>query len=147
MSDIYRKWTIRLSSHALHRLCLMLDPVYYIHRELRCLPGVGKCLSRELFHLLPMSLQPDRESRMLDTFDWYSPKFQSKHTYEEVFRWFEDCGLVDLRVLSESIAVQGRKPVEKNGPMLSIGSPGELTDFGDRRALAAASGGTNRMAL
>jgi hypothetical protein len=47
---------------------------------------------------------------VLDTFDWYSPWYQSKHTYEEVFRWFEDCGLEDLRVILEPIAVAGRKP-------------------------------------
>ena len=47
--------------------------------------------------------------RILDTFDWYSPWYQSKHTYEEVFRWFESCGLRDLRVIDQPIAVQGRK--------------------------------------
>ena len=29
--------------------------------------------------------------------------------YEEVFRWFESCGLRDLKVIDQPIAVQGRK--------------------------------------
>jgi hypothetical protein len=64
-----------------------------------------------------------------------------------VFRWFEDSGLVDFRVLSEPIAVQGRKPAEPSAPRLSFCSTEELTDPGDRRALAEASGGSNRTAL
>jgi hypothetical protein len=58
-----------------------------------------------------MAFHPDRRWRILDTFDWYSPWYQSKHTYEEVFRWFESCGLEDLRVIEQPIAVQGRRPV------------------------------------
>ena len=58
-----------------------------------------------------MAFHPDRRWRILDTFDWYSPWYQSKHTYEEVFRWFESCGLQDLRVIEQPIAVQGRRPV------------------------------------
>jgi hypothetical protein len=46
----------------------------------------------------------------LDTFDWYSPKYQSKHTYEQVFRWFESCGLRDLGIGEIAIGVKGRKP-------------------------------------
>ncbi|PYQ40793.1 MAG: hypothetical protein DMG99_12900 [Acidobacteria bacterium] len=59
-----------------------------------------------------MSFHKDVTWRLLDTFDWYSPWYQSKHTYEEVFRWFEDCGLEDLRVIEQPIAVQGRRPTE-----------------------------------
>lgn len=48
--------------------------------------------------------------RVPDTFDWYSPWYQSKHTYEQVFRWFESCGLQDLTVGDVPVAVRGRKP-------------------------------------
>jgi len=49
--------------------------------------------------------------RVLDTLDWYSPKYQSKHTYEQVFRWFESCGLEALNVGEVSVGVRGRKPL------------------------------------
>src|SRR5580700_1702671 len=61
-----------------------------------------------------------RTWRILVRFDWYSPWYQSKHTYEEVFRWFESCGLEDLRVIEQPIAVQGRRPLS--------GQPGAARD-------------------
>ncbi len=48
---------------------------------------------------------------MLDTFDWYSAKYQSKHTYEQVFRWYESMSMEDMRVGEVPVAVRGRKPL------------------------------------
>ena len=110
MSDIYRRVTTKLPHHLLHGLCQVAGPLYYVHAGLRRIPFLGRLLSGTLSYLLPVPLHPQWDWRVLDTFDWYSPQYQSKHTYEEVFRWFEDCGLQDLRVLSEPISVQGRKP-------------------------------------
>src|SRR3989442_9105030 len=72
---------------------------------------VGKPDSGALAYVIPMPFNPDTKWRVLDTFDWYSAWYQSKHTYEQVFRWFESCGLEDLKVIDQPIAVQGRKPV------------------------------------
>jgi hypothetical protein len=52
-----------------------------------------------------------RTWRILVRFDWYSPWYQSKHTYEEVFRWFESCGLEDLRVIDQPLTVPWRRPL------------------------------------
>jgi len=111
MSDIYRRFTTKLSPRALHALCVAVDPLYYVHRGLLRVPGVGSTLSGILQYVLPMNLYPSREARLLDMFDWYSPVYQSKHTYEQVFRWFEDCGLTDLRVLRKPISVRGTRPL------------------------------------
>ena len=110
MSDVYRKVTRRMSPRMLHRLCWGVVPLYGIHQVLRKIPLIGRPASGALGYMIPMAHHPDRNWRILDTFDWYSPYFQSKHTYEEVFRWFESCGLQDLRVIEQPIAVQGRKP-------------------------------------
>ena len=110
MSDFYRRFITRLSPKQLHALCQLAGPLYHLHRVLRRIPVLGRVLSGALSYSVPMSLHPVRECRILDTFDWYSPTYQSKHTYEEVFCWFEDCGLRDLRVLFEPAAIQGRKP-------------------------------------
>ncbi len=109
-SDIYRKITHRMSPRTLLALCKIAIPMYHVHRGLRLLPFIGRPLSGVLQHILPTNMQPNPEARVLDTFDWYSPKYQSKHTYEEVFRWLESCGLESLRVLEEPVSVQGRKP-------------------------------------
>jgi SAM-dependent methyltransferase len=111
MSDVYRKVTRRMSPRLLHRLCYGVVPLYGIHQVLRKIPLVGRPASGALAYAIPMAFHPNRTWRILDTFDWYSPWYQSKHTYEEVFRWFESCGLDDLRVIEQPIAVQGRKPL------------------------------------
>jgi len=110
MSDVYRKVTRRMNPETLHPLCNVVIPLYGIHKVLKKIPVVGRRASSALAWALPMSHNPDPEWRVLDTFDWYSPWYQSKHTYEEVFRWFESCGLEDLRVIGEPIAVQGTRP-------------------------------------
>jgi hypothetical protein len=102
----------------LHALCYGAVPLYGVHQLLKKIPLVGRRASSALAYAIPMSFDPDREWRILDTFDWYSPRYQSKHTYEEVFGWFEECGLQDIRVMEQPIAVQGRKPVVSNS-MLS----------------------------
>jgi SAM-dependent methyltransferase len=110
MSDLYRKLTRRMSPKVLHKLCYGVVPLYGVHQVLRKIPLVGRPASGALAYLIPMSFNPDRKWRVLDTFDWYSPWYQSKHTYEEVFRWFESSGLENLKVIEQPIAVQGRKP-------------------------------------
>jgi SAM-dependent methyltransferase len=109
MSDVYRKVTRRMSPRVLHKLCWGVVPLHGIHQVLKKIPLVGRPSSTALAYMIPMAHHPDRNWRILDTFDWYSPWYQSKHTYEEVFRWFEACGLEDLRVIEQPIAVQGRK--------------------------------------
>jgi len=111
MSDIYRKVTRRMSPKMLHRLCYVAVPMYGVHRVLRAVPLVGTPISGVMKYLLPMSFNPDPQWRVLDTLDWYSPLYQSKHTYEEVFRWFEDCGLQDLHVLLKPVSVRGSQPL------------------------------------
>jgi len=111
MSDVYRKLTRRMPPRLLHTLCWGVVPLYGMHQALKKIPLIGKSVSGALAYMIPMAFHPDRRWRILDTFDWYSPWYQSKHTYEEVFRWFEGCGLEDLRVIEQPIAVQGRKPV------------------------------------
>jgi SAM-dependent methyltransferase len=111
-SDQYRKITHRMSPSALHRLCKVAVPVlYWLDRGLSVIPLAGRPIAGLVRNVFPVDRAPDPELRVLDTFDWYSPKYQSKHTYEQVFRWFESCGLVDLTVGERPIGVRGRKPL------------------------------------
>lgn len=108
-SDIYRKVTHRMSPRLLHALCYVAVPLYYVRRALRAIPVLGRPLSGLIAYFLPTPMHARADERVLDTFDWYSPKYQSKHTYEEVFRWFESCQLDSLRVIDVPIAVRGHK--------------------------------------
>jgi len=90
MSDALRVVTTRLPLRVTWVLAAGAVPLYYVHR----LPVVGKA-----FRLaLPISMEPHWRWRWLDTFDWYTPKYQAKYLYPEVFRWFRDEGfeVVDL---------------------------------------------------
>jgi SAM-dependent methyltransferase len=109
MSDIYRGLTRRMPPELLYKLCHLTTPLYGAHQILRKIPLVGRPASGFVAWLAPMSFDKEKEWRVLDTFDWYSPWYQSKHSYEEVFRWFESCGLEDLHVGDEPISVHGRK--------------------------------------
>lgn len=109
-SDFYRKYTRKMSQKTLYRLCKIAVPFYDLDRAIRRVPLLGRPISGAMRMALPVAQDPDPEWRVLDTFDWYSPWYQSKHTYEEVFRWFESCGLEDLRVANVPISVRGTKP-------------------------------------
>jgi 2-polyprenyl-3-methyl-5-hydroxy-6-metoxy-1,4-benzoquinol methylase len=110
MSDVYRRVTRKMKPETLHKLCRSVIPLYGMHQVLKKIPLVGKPASSVIAWAIPMSFNKEPTWRVLDTFDWYSPWYQSKHTYEEVFRWFESCGLQDLRVIEQPIAVQGQRP-------------------------------------
>ena len=101
-SDLYRRVTPKLPKRTLHGISHVAVPLYYLYR----IPLVGSMFR----WILPVSMHPKSEWRILDTFDWYSPTYQWKHTYEEVYPWFEAHGLTEIRVLEVPVAVQGRKP-------------------------------------
>jgi 2-polyprenyl-3-methyl-5-hydroxy-6-metoxy-1,4-benzoquinol methylase len=110
-SDLYRKITHRMSPRTLHRFFRVAVPFFYwLERGLSKVPIVGRPAAGLVRHVFPVNRQPDPEARVLDTLDWYSPKYQSKHTYEQVFRWFESCGLGNLTVGEIPIGVKGSKP-------------------------------------
>jgi SAM-dependent methyltransferase len=111
-SDLYRKFTHRMSTRSLHAILRIAVPFFYwTDRTLRRVPIIGRPLAGVIHHVFPVNRNPNPEIRILDTFDWYSPKYQSKHTYEQVFRWFESCGLESLSVSDLSIGVRGSKPL------------------------------------
>ena len=111
-SDLYRKITHRISPRILHGFFRVAVPFFYwLDRGLRVVPIVGKPVAGTIHHVFPVNRHRDPEIRVLDTLDWYSPKYQSKHTYEQVFRWFESCGLEGLSVGNFAVGVRGRKPL------------------------------------
>lgn len=141
-SDQYRKVTHRLPIRWLHAFLRIVVPIlYWLDCGLRAIPLLGKPLAGIVRYLFPVSLVRNSEVRILDTLDWYSPKYQSKHTYEEVFRWFESCGLKNLSISDVSIGVSGRKPIHSSEDGLRNGSSSQDTaiDFADAvpRSIAA----------
>jgi ubiquinone/menaquinone biosynthesis C-methylase UbiE len=113
-SDFWRRYTHKMKPERLHGILKVAVPFFYhLERGLRRVPMVGNPVAGAVHHVFPVNRQKDAEARMLDTFDWYSPKYQSKHTYEQVFRWYEAMGMEDMRIGEFAIAVRGRKPARR----------------------------------
>jgi SAM-dependent methyltransferase len=99
---LYRRVTVRMPKRLLHTLCHIAIPWHHVCR----LPLLGPLL----WIVLPVSRHPNPDWRVLDTFDWYSPEYQSLHTFPEVYRWFRSEGLVDIALLDFPVAVAGTRP-------------------------------------
>jgi len=100
-SDGIRMLTTRLPPRLMLALAALAVPLYYPYR----LPGIGKVLDI----VCPISMHPDWRWRWLDTFDWYTPRYQWKLVYPEVFRWFRENGFADVEVFDGPIRMSGLK--------------------------------------
>ncbi|HKW94455.1 MAG TPA: methyltransferase domain-containing protein [Methylomirabilota bacterium] len=101
VSDVFRKVTTRLPRTLVYYGSTVAVPLYFLHR----LPVIGRVSQV----VAPTTMHPDWRWRWLDTFDWYTPKYQWKHRYPEVIRWFREAGFIDLYVADEPICVRGLK--------------------------------------
>jgi SAM-dependent methyltransferase len=99
--DAIRKVTTRLPPRVTLALAAAAVPLYYPYR----LPALGKVLR----FVAPISMHPHWRWRWLDTFDWYSPRYQWKVLYPEVFRWFRENGFHEVEIFEEPIRMRGHK--------------------------------------
>ena len=100
-SDFWRTITTRLPLSLMAILAMAAIPLYYIYR----LPVVGTLLQT----VLPISKDPHWRWRWLDTFDWYTPRYQWKFLYPEVFRWFRENRFRDVEIFDDPIRMSGVK--------------------------------------
>jgi SAM-dependent methyltransferase len=97
----YRRVTVRMPPRLLHALCHLAIPWFYPCR----LPMVGRLFRT----ILPISFHPRPAWRVLDTFDWYSPRYQSQHTFPEVYRWFQSEGFEEIALFDFPVAMAGTR--------------------------------------
>jgi ubiquinone/menaquinone biosynthesis C-methylase UbiE len=103
LNEMYRQFAQKLPRRALYALSHLSIPYYWLHK----IPLVGS----SLHHFFPrISLHANRTWRVLDTYDWFSPKYQSHHTYPELYEWFHAAGLVDVAPLPMPVSMTGRRP-------------------------------------
>ena len=98
LSDFYRIFTSRMPWSMVLGICRFLSKLHRLQE--RC---------RYLLVLIPTSTLSDSERRILDTFDWYSPKYQFKFTNGEVIVWFKEAGLHQIQILSNPVSIKGKK--------------------------------------
>ena len=100
-SDAIRRVTTRLPLPVLRAVSALAVPAYYLYR----VPVIRGPLDT----VCPISRHPDWRWRWLDTFDWYSPKYQWKVLYPDVFRWFQSNGFQDIELFDGPIRMRGSK--------------------------------------
>lgn len=100
-STFWRFFTTKLPKRLLYALAHIAVPLYYLYR----IPGLYQ-IGMSVF---PVNMHRNRKWRVLDTFDSYSPTYQSYHTHYEVFQWFEEAGLRNIKVLEGGISLIGEK--------------------------------------
>lgn len=100
--ELLRTVTPHLPKPVLLKASRIAIPLYYVHR----IPLLGRATTM----LFPTSLNADPEWRWLDTFDWYSPRYQWKHTYEEVEGWFREAGFASVARERFPVSVRGVRP-------------------------------------
>lgn len=103
-SEVLRPLTSRMPPERLLRLVKRVTPIT------RAIKHQIPWARAPLDFLLPTSGHPNPEWQVLDTFDWYSPRYQRKHTYQEVEGWFRRLGFESLERLGFPVAVRGRRP-------------------------------------
>jgi SAM-dependent methyltransferase len=101
-TELWRRLTTRLPLKWVYYLSHLAIPLYHGYR----LPVIG-LIGKAVW---PISLHPDPQWRLLDTFDCYTPRYQSFHTPHEVYRWFQEAGLKDIAVLEPAISFIGTVP-------------------------------------
>ena len=118
-ADSIRVVTTRLPLKLMLAASTVAVPLYYVYR----LPLVGGMLRI----VAPISMHPNWRWRWLDTFDWYTPRYQFKYLYPEVFRWFRANGLEQIEIFDEPIKMRGIKmqPAARAGAA-AAGAPAEL---------------------
>lgn len=109
VTDAIRKVTTRLPFPVLHYLCYLAIPLGWIQGRLWKAPLPIKALFSPLL-LVHVSVHEKAAVRLLDTFDWYAPQYQWKHTVEEVRGWFKALGFEELNSEGFPVSVRGRKP-------------------------------------
>jgi SAM-dependent methyltransferase len=100
-TNFWRKWTPRVPKRVLYALCHVAVPLYYLYK----IPGI-RVIGMGLF---PINMDPRAKWRVLDTFDCYSPTYQSYHNFPEVFEWFETAGLRDIRSIQPEVTLVGTR--------------------------------------
>ena len=110
----YRRYTTLLPHSLLHFLSYAAIPNHHLIAAVRSFAGDD--MASRVKKVLATVEHPDPLWRVLDTFDWYSPRYQWLHDETEVRRWFTDLGFEDVKTNAQPmVCVSGRRPL--TGPL------------------------------
>jgi SAM-dependent methyltransferase len=98
ITDSFRRVTTRLPRALVFYASTIAVPLYYLKPLRTVFQGVFR-----------LCMHPNWKWRWLDTFDYFAPKYQWKHTYPELFSWFQQEGLMDVVPLSAPVSMKGKR--------------------------------------
>ena len=97
-----------------------------------------------LRRVLPVNTHPDWQWRILDTFDWYSPRYQDKDcSPARVISWCREGGIRDVQLLEYPTAIRGRRDSGALLPLVRWSIP----DVRQMRVLVFGAGAAGQAAV
>lgn len=108
--EMLRKVTTRIPHNIFYKICWIQGPIGgFVNWLAIYFLNIAKYI-RIIFFI---SDKNTPEFRQLATFDWWTPKYMSFHSKEEVIGWFKEKGLINITVTSSSdktdVGVKGMK--------------------------------------
>jgi glycosyltransferase involved in cell wall biosynthesis/SAM-dependent methyltransferase len=120
-SDFWRAVLRPFGSRVVYAWCWLIVTLF---SWLWARPGIWRWPWNVLPRTLPLSVHPDRQWRILDTFDWYSPRYQDKAcSPQRVLGWCREAAIHDVRVLEFPTSVRGRRDTADVWPLLRRAVP------------------------
>ncbi len=105
---LLRPMTCRLPLPLLERLCALLGRLTVYKTGLMEGGGLGRNLARGL-NLLAVGEHRDPCIAAFLNFDWYSPRYRSRHDHAQLAEWFAQAGFSDLRSLPVAVSAIARR--------------------------------------
>lgn len=118
--DRVRLLTIHLPKPLLYAICWAAVPLLHLMAKLPLLWRVAR--------RVPTSTQGrGLVWDVLDTFDLWGPRYQWKHSRQEVQEWFREARLAEISTLCFPISMRGRRPGEPANTKMVRGSTFAVT--------------------
>lgn len=117
-------------------ICALFYPLY---RQ----PFMARHPFSLLPRMLPVNMHEDWHWRVLDTFDWYSPRYQDKDcSPTRIISWCREAGLSEAELLEFPTSVRAVKDRERVRPLLKA-----LPDLRNKRIVVFGAGAGGQQAL
>jgi len=98
ITDGIRKISTRLPKRIVYYSSTISIPLYYLKPFRKIFEGVFR-----------LCMHKNWRWRWLDTFDYFSPRYQWKHTYPEVYSWFIETHLQEIAPLAAPVSMKGKR--------------------------------------
>lgn len=139
-SDFWRRVVRGWPNWAIYAFCWTICLLF---SRLYMQPFMSRRPWGHLRRVLPVNTHPDWHWRVLDTFDWYSPRYQDKDCSPgRVLTWCRDGQLRNVEFLSFPTSIRATKDPDETLPLAK-----EVPDLSDRRLVVFGAGAAGRLAF